>query len=433
MKSNGIRKTVAGLFAAFAFSIVFMLFTRCWCTDEGMTWQKGSEDLVWGRILQMQQGEENPGGFLARYIPVGDYGYMEQAFLENATGQNGFYTHQSGLQGTIFGVVNKALYAMGISPQRRLSLLRFGNASMFVTCMVLICWWLFKKMRITAALLAFSCVLLAPFSQLSMSNLYWVTWTLALPFAVSAYLCDWIERRKKISVIALVTISATILLRCLCGFEFVSAVMIAVELPFVLEFLQADKANRRFWFQQMVLLGIMVLAAFGLALLIWMLQEYLYRGDWELVKQDMLMTVAKRTGAFQSSLEIDEIYAGSLQAGRWEVLWKYLTTPVYMQSITMLNMVIAAVVSLFPVCLLEKRMNNKMLLTRKQLRYLGMALVSVLAPASWYVLASAHSWIHTGINEILWLFPTIPLLLGSIGSNISVMEIMIEGKRYDLG
>lgn len=66
-------------------------------------WDNGSQTLVSGRMLQMQQNQTSPGGFMG-YIP------RTGAMNKTATGANGTntpvspqdfqaYTHQTGLQG----------------------------------------------------------------------------------------------------------------------------------------------------------------------------------------------------------------------------------------------------------------------------------------------------------------------------------------------
>lgn len=39
-------------------AVVFTLVTNCWNNDQARKWQVDSEDLIWGRIIQMQLGKK---------------------------------------------------------------------------------------------------------------------------------------------------------------------------------------------------------------------------------------------------------------------------------------------------------------------------------------------------------------------------------------
>lgn len=88
-------------------AVVFTLVTNCWNNDQARKWQVDSEDLIWGRIIQMQLGEKDTG-FLGRYGASQKNGYLRDCFREGEIPQGEWnsYTHQSGLQGTLFGFVN---------------------------------------------------------------------------------------------------------------------------------------------------------------------------------------------------------------------------------------------------------------------------------------------------------------------------------------
>ena len=75
------------------------------------TWDETSQSLVFGRILQIQNHQSAPGGFLGNYLVEGrDPQQDRYLFRENAPvrpEEYQPYTHQSGLQGLAFGWLNK--------------------------------------------------------------------------------------------------------------------------------------------------------------------------------------------------------------------------------------------------------------------------------------------------------------------------------------
>ena len=423
------KKTLCSAVILLLSAILITAVTGCWMTDEGWWWQSDSEDLVWGRIIEMQQGEKHGGGFLGKYLPAGEVeaGYMREAFLQGRyEGEWLPYTHQSGLQGTFYGVVNLVLKTVVSSTTVRWAALRFGNSVLCVAVMLLMAGWIRKKVGLTAAVAGFSCVFLVSYSLMSLPNLYWVTWTLAVPFVVSAAVCEWVGREQKHLLAGAALIGAATLLRCLCGFEFISSVMIGAELPIFWEFLCAEKQCRVFWLRMAMLAAAFQMAAFGLSFGLWVIQDFLYLQDWTLVKADVLATIAKRTGAFAEWMPADEAYAVSLQEPRLEILRWYFSEAVYAKVFSVAGLMLLAVASYIPLPVCERVFKKKSAKTARMGRWLIFAVAGVAGPASWFLLASGHSSIHRTINEVMWLFPTLPLLLAAIAGNVAALTSMLR-------
>lgn len=114
-------------------AVVFTLVTNCWNNDQARKWQVDSEDLIWGRIIQMQLGEKDTG-FLGRYGAAQKNGYLRDCFREGEIPQGEWnsYTHQSGLQGTLFGFVNLIFESFSLGGKIRWAALRFGNSVLYV-------------------------------------------------------------------------------------------------------------------------------------------------------------------------------------------------------------------------------------------------------------------------------------------------------------
>ena len=118
-------------------------------------WDTGSQTLVYGRIHQIEQGQQAPGGFLGVYTDDWSDDTNRALFRDDTpTDAAAFhpYTHQSGLQGWLFSQRGRSP-----APDRRAA---------------------------GAAAFGFASVLLAPWLQRGMKDLYWCLWTWLLPLGV---------------------------------------------------------------------------------------------------------------------------------------------------------------------------------------------------------------------------------------------------------
>ena len=120
----------------------FVLFF-VWQRSEYTMWQYDSEGLVLGRMYQMQTGQDggNPAGLLGGFdLPQGQnhgdacaydqLGYYYDDMPVSAE-QYWTYQHQSGLQGTAWGVFNRVLCLLRLQAQTRLSVMRIASAWLF--------------------------------------------------------------------------------------------------------------------------------------------------------------------------------------------------------------------------------------------------------------------------------------------------------------
>ena len=107
-------------------------------------WDTGSQPLVFGRMLQMENHQSAPGGFMGVYTQEWSDGQNRTWFRENTpVNAEDFqaYTHQSGLQGWAFGLLNRAFRLVQPSGETRETWLYTVTASCFTqpSC----CWrWL---------------------------------------------------------------------------------------------------------------------------------------------------------------------------------------------------------------------------------------------------------------------------------------------------
>ena len=131
-------------------------------------WDTGSQTLVYGRIHQMEQGQYAPGGFLGVYTDDWSDDTNRALFRDDTpTDAAAFhpYTHQSGLQGWLFGRVNRLLRHWLPDGLARETALYWLNSTLFYAAELLVALAVWEEFGPLAAAFGFASVLLAPWLQ----------------------------------------------------------------------------------------------------------------------------------------------------------------------------------------------------------------------------------------------------------------------------
>ena len=358
-------------------------------------WDRYSQDLVFGRILQMQQGQSVPGGFLGSYTPEWGDTQNRRLFRDGAAlAATEFvsYTHQSGLQGTLLGLVNRGLLGLFPDGARRETLLYTVNSVLFYAAALCVCLAVWRAVRAPPGAACLAAERLAPWGQRGMKDLYWCLWTWLLPLLAALLVCR-LRRRWCYSVVF-----AAVLVRCLCGFEFISALLILCELPLVYCFF-ACQEQRRDWFARMTGVGFSAVGGVAAALGVWLWQGRLYFGSWAESADNIARTVSLRVTA----LETASLPESTVTVG--EVLHLYFVqdaTPLLQLgpfSLTVRGL-LAVTGVLLAAALLHRR--------RDVLPKAAEWGISLLGPVSWMVLSKTHSAVHTHLMPMLWHFAFVP-------------------------
>lgn len=246
------------------------------------------------------------------------------------------------------------------------------------------------------------------------------------------WLCEKSKNEAKFSNLSWLILFFAACIRFMSGFEFVSTVMIAAELP-AAYYLISDRKNWRKWFWFCVKVAAVLFGAFVFCILVWMIQNLILFSGTGGGIQNMLTVIAKRTGLFYSGDVAQQIndwsplYQQSLTAPKLQVLSNFLKSTTHFCGSFTLSRTIAALVIMLAVTwsilfgigrLLGKNFLHPM---RRNLPFCGMLGIALLAPLSWFFLASGHSYIHFAIIEFLWLFPVLPLMIAEISFCMNVL------------
>lgn len=393
-------------------------------------WDTGSQTLIYGRMHQMEQGQRAPGGFLGVYTEDWSDDQNRSWFREDTSvdaAQFRPYTHQSGLQGWALGGLNRLLRVFLPEGTARETALYWVNSTLFYAVQLLTALAIWQELGVLPAAFWMAAILLAPWLQRGMKDLYWVPWTWQLPLLAVLLLCRCTCARGRTPRWCWPLVSLAVLVRCMCGFEFITTFLILCEIPLCYAAAKAycvEKAPQRAccWLGRAVGAGAAALTGAAAALALWFGQECLCFGSTAAAWQNMAEAITDRI-----SLTDDAVRAVTIG----QVLAQYFvldTEPVLQlgpAAVTAGQLLLfgLAVGAVSVVIALRRGVTA-------QLVPLGVVwLLSLAAPASWMVLSKAHAAIHTHLVPMLWHFAFVPvscMLLPALAA------LLIRGRKKDL-
>ncbi len=383
-------------------------------------WDDGSQALVFGRMLQMQQDQSAPGGFMGVYTEEwGDtqnrYMYRDNTPVQ--ADQFKSYTHQTGLQGWAFGILNKVFSVFEDAGEAREQLLYTTNSVLFYGVTLCLCLVVLHWLGWLPALAWLAAALLAPWVQRGMKDLYWCLWLWWLPALAGIALCAAARRRGRAPAWAFGLVFGACLLRCLCGFEFISTFLILCEIPLVCCWAQALCCHEaaRPWVLRMVGAGFAAVGGVAAALVLWLIQGSVYYGSLSASWQNVVSAVTSRVSVSDGAVRAVTVP---------QVVGKYLLNPDPVLQIGPVG------VSVLGVLLVTAAV---VILTALLLRWLDSAALwrlppllcawglSFLAPVSWMVLSKAHADIHVQLIPMLWHFAFVPVSCMLLGALVTML------------
>lgn len=321
------------------------------------------------------------------------YNNEEQVYLSLADAVG--YESQIGLQGMIFTASMRNMAAAD-----RVVIYKIVLAILYAVVLTFICYGLYKKYHLKLAVVFYLVTLLSPWMIGYATNLYWVEFTWFLPMLVGIYCANHITS-KKARVISYISVMLAVLLKSLCGYEYISTIMMGAIVFLLTDltlaiFERKDRQKITLLLRTIFLLGLAALAGFAIALVC---HAYLRGGGnvFHGLKSIYQYDVLRRTLGGDPNL-FQDVYADSLNASIIRVLVRYLLFD------TPLILGISGILFI-PLCMFSfgmlvygvwKKDENKEML----ILYIWLGITSV----SWFVLGKSHSYIHTGMNFVMWYF-----------------------------
>ena len=393
-------------------------------------WDNGSQTLVFGRMLQMQQNQTSPGGFMGVYTQdwsdeQNRYWYRDNTPVSPQDFQA--YTHQTGLQGWAFGVLNKVLSVFEDRGEAREIILYNINSMLFYAATLLVCLAVWRAWGPLSALAWLCAVVFAPWPQRGMKDLYWCLWTWLLPALAGLLLCAVTRRRGKTPWWCYLLVFAACMVRCMCGFEFITTFLILCEIPLCYAaakayFVRRDPHGALVWLGRTVGAGVSALGGVTAALALWFAQEWLCFGSAADAWQNMTRAVTDRvslTDGAVRDVNVPQVLAQYFREST-EPLLQLGPVSVTAWQLLLFALLVGAVSVV--ACL--RRGTAAQLVPPCIVWGLGLA-----APASWMVLSKAHAAIHTHLVPMLWHFAFVPISCMLLPV---LAKLMIPGRKKDL-
>lgn len=306
------------------------------------------------------------------------------------------YMSQIGLQGIFFSLLNLILPFSAEFNQ-----IIFRLLSSLILAMVITYVLIFLKKEFGRFVLPVSIIGIMigmPFLVSMGRNLYWVPFTFFLPMICILFFYQHKEkffRGDSFSFTAKGIIFVVVFIKCACGYEFISTVLLAGCVPMIY-YTVLRQTLWKVFFRQVRAYTCVSIAAFFTSMCVHLLQCYLFLGSWEKSFHALMYIIAKRTTDF--GVVVDPFYTPSLKTSVFKVVWGYLKDPL----IIILFLIILFVIVQF-VLHAEKR--KRAFSDRKFLAGGIACCIAFLAPLSWFILAKGHSFVHKNINFVLWDVP----------------------------
>ncbi|MDI6415235.1 hypothetical protein QLX55_07800 [Solobacterium moorei] len=312
------------------------------------------------------------------------------------------YKQQFGLQGKVFRLVYRILH----NGETALHMLKLACSMVTALVFVVISLLIKKKYNAIIAGCFLLTFWLSPWTAMFAQNLYWVEFTWFIPMAVGLY-CSLNINELKARCISYVLAFISILIKCLCGYEYISAVMMGLitfllaDLIFAI--LSKNKEKSILLFRTTFAMGIIALLGFMAAICM----HAILRGNGNILEGIITIfksDVLRRT----AGADLNQLSANlwdSMNASIWEVLCRYFhfNTDIIVGVPGKLFQVICII----PLGIFVYDFHNKKL----DLIKVALYIVTFFTSISWIVLAKSHSYVHTFLNFILWYFGFIQICI----------------------
>lgn len=378
--------------------VIFLCIWGCFfdATHKWNSFENYSENLVSGPIYAAQHGlSVEGGGFGLGFLTIEDcpagneysayYQYTDrypemETFLTGDTAYGyRVYTSSLGLQGTIFTAIAKRISTPSLYHDFRL-----GCMGALALVLMLIAEMLNLRYGRLQAVCFLAISVWSPWITKFSPNLYWMEFLWFVPMLLGLY-CLLHPRQRFIAYLLLFVAT---LVKCFCGFEYLSTIMVGSMTWLAAEWLTAlirKQKEAGLYFRMLVGLGITQVAAFVTALVVTAKKLY---PEGNALSQFYASKVARRlmgTNAGDIATDISPL----------KVLWLYLSNQVGGKAI--LALLVLAIVVLF----VQSKVCHQ-----DVLRKACLLAVAFFGAASWFLLAKQHSYVHQLLNFVLWFLGT---------------------------
>lgn len=321
------------------------------------------------------------------------------------------YLSQFGLQGYVFSFLMKIV--------KNIQILKIFTSLALATVLVIICYFISKKYDKLLGIIFYVTFFLSPWVIAFARNLYWVPFTWFTPCLLGLLLS--LYRKKKKIIIPLIYLS--ILVKCLCGYEYITTIMLSTIVFFIIDlFVEKENKKRIKILKTIFVVGIVCLLGFGTSLMIHGYKRGsgdIVAGIQEIYKKDVLrrtiLTFDKDSYSGITRKSMDASVIGVVQL----YIYNWNTDIIYGVNSKLFSVM---VFTAFIICIINIIENYK-----HKTRDLSMFLSFLITSVSWFILGKSHSYIHLNMNFVLWYFGFIQVCF-----YIIIKFIIFKIKQYKI-
>lgn len=370
--------------------------------------QKDSENLIITSVLAQNftQSQVNPYGLAVlvnnetnKYVYVyEDVNIAKQQFLQTEINTVKPYKSLVGFQGHVINF----FYRLGI---KNFSVFRLVSAFLMAVALVGVCYMIFKTYNSLLSGIFFITFALSPWLTAFARNLYWVGFLWFLPLLL-VLIYQQHQSTKKGRCILLILIGLALFIKSLCGYEYLSTIMITAMIPVVVDFFRCKRRSDRVNIvKTFIKISAVMIIGFVMAFTV----HATLRGNGNVLsgaKNIYKMDVKRRMAVGSYSDEVAAVN-DSKQALTIEVLKTYMS----FNTSLLTGLIEGSSFALILVASFLLLVSDLIKDYKKLELDLIMWVLTLMATLSWFILAKPHSYIHTHINYVLWYFGFIQVSL----------------------
>jgi len=399
LKFASKKNALIWIFATFLLSIYFIAIYKL--HFEINNFDKWSEYTVVHSIYRsIDEGIFFEGGYM---VFIGKKGIkkLNKWDFENDKKDYQIYNRQYGLQYKIY-----SLFAPNCKENFIIYfyIIKYLTALAFAITMMGFIYAVKREFGQITAIVLYFCLFLSPAIVYYASNLYWVVFTFFLPFTFAWLFYD--KLRDNRIYIFYIVISILIIMKSLCGFEFITNIILSASIPIIYyEVKNKTKFTRivkKIFFT--VSCGII---GFFIALFITIHQGYIYYGSFSKAITPIINKALMRTIGDQVA---DKLVKFSLQ-NDLITYKKYLDKPVFFNISNSCFLLFGTIILCFFSCFLLRQGKIKSMHSEEIKKCSALIIatfISYIASFSWFFIAFGHARYH--ILQCLVLF-YLPLIL----------------------
>lgn len=322
------------------------------------------------------------------------------------------YHSQIGLQGDFYASISKL-----IDNRCLIEFFRWINSFLLSAILFAICYIIKVKYNFLMSIIWGGIFIFSPYILNFSHNLYWVEFTWFLPILVGLIAASDSINFKFKNLYVAIGIFGSIFIKCLCGYEYLSTIMISM-IMFVLSDITVNVFERNISkikrkLKLFFIISLCGLCGFAAALSV----HGYYRGNGNILtgihdiyQEDVLRrTIIGTENNFTSS---NSLIMKSIQVPTIKVVTKYFKPYSENQNVIIKIAgkafwplsVAALIIMIFRLCY---RKYNRI----EDIQILSLFLISLIGTLSWVILAKSHSYIHTHINYVLWFLGYVQMMV----------------------